>query len=152
MERKDIDKEIDFIARHYKPYLFNTKKTLIKIKPTIRKIWSWQRISVAACILVVLSATAALLIRNAYYSEKSIEIENTQSPVMSLEATSKVIDFDDTPLPVVIDQINLVYDVEIGNIPANAEDYRLSLHYEGNVIDLVDSINEILGINLEIEK
>lgn len=152
MERKDIDREIGFVAKHYKSGLFNADRALRKIKPAIRKVWSGQRIAVASCILLVLSATAALIIRNTYYSEKPVEIENTQSPVLPLETISKVIDFDDTPLPVVIDQINLVYNVEIGNIPANAEDYRLSLHYEGNVVDLIDSINEILGINLKIEK
>ena len=152
MEGKDLDREIDFIARHYKARLFNTDRALRKIKPTIRKVWSWQRIAAASCIIIVLGATAALLIQNSYYSDKPIEIENTQSPVMPLDSMSMVIDFDDTPLPIVIDQINLVYGIEIGNIPVNAEDYRLSLHYEGNVIDLIDSINEILGINLEIEK
>ena len=152
MERKEIDSEIGFVAKHYKAGLFNTDKALRKIKPTIRKIWSWQRVAVAACIIIVLSATAALLIQNYYYSEKSIDIENTQSPVVPLEQITKVIDFDDTPLPIVIDQINLVYDIEIGNIPTNAQDYRLTLHYEGNVVDLVDNINEIFGINLRIEK
>lgn len=152
MERNDIDREIDFVAKNYKSGIFNAKDALRKIKPANREIWSRQRIAVASCIIVVFSATAALLIRNTYYSEKTVETENTQSPALPLEAISKVIDFDDTPLPIVIDQINIVYDVEIGNIPANAEDYRLSLHYEGNVIDLVDSINEILGTNLEIEK
>ena len=102
--------------------------------------------------MAVLSATAALLIRSTYYSEKPIEIENTQSPIKPVEVISRVIDFDDTPLPFVIDQIDLVYDVKIVNLPSNAEDYRLSLHFEGNVIDLIDSINEILGLNLEIEK
>ena len=152
MERKDLDREIGFIARHYKAGLFNTEKALRKIRPTIREIWSWQKIAAASCILIVIGATAALLIRDSYNSEKPTEIENTQSPVIPLESISKVIDFDDTPLPVVIEQINLVYDVEIRNIPPEAESYRLSLHYEGNVIDLIDSINEILGINLEIEK
>lgn len=152
MERKHLDEEIGFIAKHYKHGLFNADLALRKIKPVIRKSWSWQRIAVASCIVLVLSATATLFIRNTLYSEKPIETENTLSPVVPLESISKVIDFDDTPLPIVINQINLVYDVEIGNIPANAADYSLSLHYEGNVIDLVDGINEILGINLEIEK
>ena len=152
MERIDQEKEIGFIAKHYKEGLFNTNRALRKIKPAIRSIRSWQKIAAASCILIVVGATAALLIRNSYYSEKPIEIENTQSPVIPLDAVSKIIDFDDAPLPAVIDQINLVYNVEITNIPANAYDYRLSLHYEGNVKDLIETINEILGINLEIEK
>ena len=148
---EDFDKEIDFVARYYKQGLFNTEKTLRKIRPTIRKVWSLPRIAVASCIIVVLGATAALLIRNSY-SEKPV-IENTINlPSVPLESISKVIDFDDAPLPVVIEQINLVYNVEIVNIPADADEYRLSIHYEGNVIDLLETINEILGINLEIKK
>lgn len=154
MERKDLDENIIFIAKHYKAGLFDAEKTLRIIKPTIRKVWTWQRIAAASCIIIVLGATAALLIRDSYYSKRSVEIENTVSPVspaIPLETISKVIDFDDTPLPIVIEQINSVYDVEIVNLPAHAEDYRLSLHYEGNVIDLIESINEILGTNLVIK-
>ena len=154
MEQKDFDREIGFIAKHYKAGIFNTKKALRLIKP-MRNIWSWQRIAVASCIIIVLGATAGLLIRNSYntdQTEKLQEIENKISPKIPIESVSKIIDFDDTPLQIVIEQINLVYDVEISNIPANAEDYRISLHYEGNVVDLIDSINEILGINLEIKK
>ena len=152
MERKDLNREISFIAKHYKTGLFNAESALSKIKPIERKVWSLQRIAIAACIVVAISATAALLLHNTYYSEKPQEIENIQSPVVPVETTSNVIDFDDTPLTIVINEINLVYNVEIYNIPANPENYRLSLHYEGNVIDLIESINEILGINLEIKK
>ncbi len=38
-----------------------------------------------------------------------------------------------------------------GNIPENADDYMLSLHYEGNALDLIDTINVILGTSMEIE-
>lgn len=152
MEGKDFDKEISFVAKYYRQGLFNTEKALRKIRPTIHKVWSLPRIAAASCIIVVLGATAALLIRNSY-SEKSVNIENTIDVTsVPLESISKVIDFDDAPLPVVIEQINLIYVVEIVNIPADADEYRLSLHYEGNVIDLLETINEILGINLEIKK
>ena len=152
MDRKDIDKEIDFIAGYYKEGLFNVEKALRKIRPAVRKVWTWQRIAAASCIIIVLGATAAILIRYSYSTIPNEEIENSISPVIPLESISKVIDFDDAPLPVVIEQINLVYDVEVTNIPRDAEEYRLSLHYEGNVVDLLETINEILGINLEIKK
>ena len=152
MERKDLDEEIGFIVRHYKTGLFNTKKALRKIKPSIRKAWSWQKIAAASSILFVIGASAAFLIRNNLNSETQVEIENTVSTEVPFETVSRVIDFDDTPLPIVINQINLVFDVVITNIPDNADDYRISLHYEVNAIDLIETINEILGINLEIEK
>ena len=152
MDRRDIDKEIDFIAGYYKEGLFNVGKALKKIRPVGRRVWTWQRIAAASFIIIVLGATAAVLIRNSYHSNPSVEIENTVSPAIPLESISKVIDFDDVPLPVVIEQINMVYDVEVTNIPQEANEYRLSLHYEGNVMDLLETINEILGINLEIKK
>lgn len=152
MERKDLEREIDFILKHYKVGLFNTEKALRKIRPSIRKIWSWQRIAVASCVGIVLVATAAILVRNSYLYEKETEIETTVSPVVPLESVSKVIDFDDAPLPIVIEQINSIYNVEIENIPEDADDYRLSLHYEGNVKDLLESINEIIGTNLKIKE
>ena len=152
MEGRGLDKEIGFIARYYKEGLFNAEKALKKIGLKAGWVWTWPRIAAASCIIVVLGATAGLLIRNSYYSDTEIKMEapvGTHSPI---ESVTMAIDFDDTPLPVVIEQINLTYHVEIGNIPANAEDYRLSLHYEGNVIELIESINEILGINLEVER
>lgn len=148
----NINKEIDFIAKYYKEGLFNTDKTLRRIKPALRKVWSWPRIAAAASIIFVLGAAAALLIRNTYYSKQTEEIEKTSAPKIPLESISKVIDFDDTPLPIVIERINSVYDVDVINIPVEANEYRLSLHYEGNVLDLLETINEILGTDLEIEK
>ena len=152
MEGNKLDREIGFIAKYYKAGLFNTERTLRKIKPAVRKIWSWQRIAVASCIFIVIAASAALFILNPFYSEKTTDTENIITPQIPLEAISKVIDFDDTPLPIVIQQINSVYNVEVTNLPDDADNYRLSLHYEGNVVDLIETINEILGINLQIEK
>lgn len=148
----DINREINFIAKYYKDGLFNADKALRQIRPYIRKAWSWPRIAAVSSVIIVLGATAALLIRNSYFSKPTGDIENTPSKKIPLESISKVIDFDDAPLPVVIDRINSVYDVEVINVPVNADDYRLSLHYEGNVLDLLETINEILGTDLEIEK
>lgn len=159
MERKDLDKEIGFISRHYKTGLFTTEKTLRKIKSSIRKVWTWQRIAAVSCIMVVIGAGAAVIIRNAYISDRNIEskelpveIEKPVNTEVSPETISRIIDFDNAPLTVVIDQINSVYDVEVINLPSHAEEFRLSLHYEGNVTELIETINEILGTNLEIEK
>ena len=150
MQGKEIDKEIDFIAKYYKNGLFNVETALKKIKPALRKVWTWQRVAAISCVVVVIGATAALLIRNSFYSEKNSEIDNSFRNEIPFESISKVIDFDDTPLPVVIEQINHVYNVEVTNIPENVDDYYLSLHYEGNVLDLIDIINEILGTDLKI--
>jgi len=37
-------------------------------------------------------------------------------------------------------------------LPENAEEYRLSLHYEGNPVELVETINDILDIKMAIKE
>lgn len=64
----------------------------------------------------------------------------------------KVIDFEEAKLPEVVERIEAVYNVKIGNLPANADDFTLSLHYEGNPVDLVQTINEILETNLTVDE
>lgn len=49
-----------------------------------------------------------------------------------------------------MERIKEVYGVEVSGLPENPEKYVLSLHYEGNVNALLESINEILGTNLKV--
>ncbi len=64
----------------------------------------------------------------------------------------KVIDFENTPLPLVVAGIEEAYGVEVGNLPDNSDELRLSLHYEGHAVDLVETINSILGTQLTVEQ
>ncbi|MDE6100234.1 MAG: DUF4974 domain-containing protein, partial [Paramuribaculum sp.] len=66
------------------------------------------------------------------------------------EKQIRTIDFENAPLEEVVARISEVYGVSITDVPAEASDYRLSLHYEGNVVDLVGTINELLAIDLKI--
>ena len=159
METNNLDKEIGFIAKHYKAGLFDTEKTLSKIKKSIRKVWSFQRIAGIVCIIAVLGATAGVIINNSNKldqknetQEVPVELEIPGNREEPKETISKIIDFDNAPLSVVINRIQEVYDVEVKNIPEDADEYKLSLHYEGNVYDLIETINDILGTKLEIEK
>ena len=45
-------------------------------------------------------------------------------------------------------EIEKVYGVKLGNVPD--DDIRLSLSYEGTAADLVDTINDLLGTEIEI--
>lgn len=38
------------------------------------------------------------------------------------------------------------------NIPDNADSFKLTLHYEGNADDLVETINDILGTEIAIKE
>ena len=51
-----------------------------------------------------------------------------------------------------VDKIEEVYGVEVTGLPENAEEYRLSLHYEGNPVELVETINDILDIKMAIKE
>ena len=148
----NIDKEITFIAKHYKKGLFSVDPALKRIKKIKQGWWTLPKVAAASFLIVVLGATAAILIRNSYsYKESSIsQPESTE--IISPALISRVIDFEDTPPPTVIEQINLMYDVEVINIPADANDYYLSLHYEGNAYDLIETINEILGTDMKVKE
>ena len=146
-----FDEEISFIARHYRKGLFNPEKALKKIRPS-QRWWSASKIVAASFLFIILGATAALFIRQNYFFDKTEFIETNTEEITAPEFVVRAIDFDDTPLPVVVDEINLVYGVEIINLPTDADQYHLSLHYEGSAVDLIETINEILGTHMEIRK
>lgn len=86
-----------------------------------------------------------------------MKTEQAQSTKENIEAISpiqavKIIDFECSSLPDVISEIKEVYGVEVVNLPENAEEYHLSLHYEGNAADLVATINDILGTQMIVKE
>lgn len=113
----------------------------------------WIRLKIAAAIssVIILSAAAAVIYHkyeandNAPYQP----LQETVNPASPLEVV-KVIDFEDTPLTSVISKIKEVYGVEVVNVPENAGEYRLSLHYEGDAVDLIDTINDILDTQMSV--
>lgn len=144
------EKEIDFIARKYKKGLFSADKGWKRLNIAPVRNWKQMRIAAAVAGAIVLSATAAVLYHNIYPSETAVVKEN-KTMVVSKDAI-KVIDFENTPLPTVIEKIKEVYGAEVTNIPENAEEYNLSLHYEGTASDLIATINEILNTDMEVKK
>lgn len=145
------EKQIEFVAKHYRHGKFDAGKgwKRLGIAPS-----GWlRRIRVAAAVagVVALTAVAAVIYNHYSIPQSPEQPQPVQVAVPTLEAV-KVIDFDNAPLPTVIAEIREVYGVEIANVPANAEAYRLSLHYEGNVADLVDAINDILGTEMEVKQ
>lgn len=143
------NENISFIAKHFREGRFSTDKALKLIKSTGSTFWTPIRIAAASAVLVALSATAAVLIHSTYFNAPDVLPENTE--IVASEAVVHVVDFENTPLPVVTAKISEVYGVEITNLPENADEYMLSLHYEGNALDLIDTINVILGTSMEIE-
>lgn len=145
-----MKEDITYIAKRYSRGKFSVDKgwKRLNIKPVFK--WSILKIAAAISSVVVLSATAAVIYHE-YELKNSRErtIEEVIKPTQ-LEAV-KVIDFENTPLTSVISKIKDVYGVEVVNIPDNAEEYHLSLHYEGNAVDLVATINDILETQMSVK-
>lgn len=144
------DNDIEFVAKHYQTGKFNADRGWKKLG-IVGRFWNWKRISAAAAVGVVVASAAAFAVYENYFAEttpKQEEIINTAAPAYMVKA----IDFENAPLPRVIESIENTYEVKISNIPDDAEDYNLSLHYEGNAFELVETINDILDINLKIEE
>lgn len=145
------ENQIEFIAKHYRKGKFQASKgwKRLGIAPALK----WRRIKIAAAVagVVALTAVAAVVWRQYSVAPVPEQPQVEQVTVPALEVV-KVIDFENAPLPTVAAKIKEVYGVEMVNMPENAEDYRLSLHYEGNVADLVDAINDILGTEMEVKQ
>lgn len=145
-----MKEEISYIAKRYRKGRFSADKgwKRLGIAPSFRV--RRMRIAAAIASFVVLTAAAAVIYRNDTVSETNAEIPQTvtQNP----REVVKVMDFENTPLPVVVDKIKEVYGVEVTGLPENADEYRLSLHYEGNPVELVATINDILDTKMAIKK
>lgn len=65
--------------------------------------------------------------------------------------TPQRLEFDDMPLSMVVKEIEKAYNVKISGLPADS-DIHLTLSYEGNAYELIDTINQILDTNLKVEQ
>lgn len=150
----DSDKNIDFVARHYRRDAFSASEAWKEMGIGVS---TWRRrIRIAAVIAIVLavSATATVFIhRQLTAQDSTTQTVHTEQPaVQAPESIVRTIDFDNATLPEVLDRIRQVYGLEVENIPADADSYRLTLHFEGNATDLLGMINEILGTELKIKQ
>ncbi len=145
------DEEIDFIARHYRRGAFASGRALERIMPGRNSRLRTVRIAAAAALLIAAGTAAALLITHTSSTDRAAETVPQDAPT-AVADDIKVIDFESTPLTVVADEIRAVYGVTVRNLPDNAADITLSLHYEGSAADLVDTINEILSTQMTIEE
>lgn len=141
------NKDIRFIAKHYKKGLFAVEPALRRIRPAASRWWTRSRIAAACVGAVILTASATLFVHHKYFVNPPVEMQQPSLPAAQIV---RAIDFEDVPLPVVVAKIKEVYGVDVVNLPDNAEEYSLSLHYEGSASDLVDTINDILDTEMYI--
>jgi hypothetical protein len=147
-----MKEEVTYIAKRYNRGKFSVEKGWKRLN--IRPAFKYTGLKIAAVIssVVFLSAAAAIIYQQ--YEVKNApqkSIQETAQPSASLTVV-KIIDFENVPLPTVISKIKEVYGVEVVNVPDNAGEYHLSLHYEGNAVDLVSTINEILETQMSVKR
>jgi len=142
---------IRFVARHYRKGRFDAESAWWRLGMVpVQGVWRRFRVAAAVGGAIFLTATAAVLY-HAYHpveSPSEVVAPTVESPSEIVE----IVDFENAPLPIVIQRIREVYGVEVGNIPADADAYVLSLRYEGTAADLVDTINDILGTQMTVEE
>lgn len=145
------EKEISFIAKHYRKGSFSVNKAWGAMDIATPAKWRRLRVAAAIAVVVVLSATAAIIYNHYEPSISATPLEvstESQSPIEVV----RVIDFEETSLPIVVEKIKEVYGVNVVNLPEYADKYSLSLRYEGTAEDLLMTINEILDTEMTIEK
>lgn len=146
------DKDLRFVARHYRKGAFSADKAWSKLGIGRRGWWSRSRIAAAVAAIVVLGATAAIVIRQYEPTPKQEITVNAEPSFETRMEAVKVIEFDNAPLPAVTEEIKKVYGIEVAGLPTDSDSVRLTLRYEGNVRGLIENINEILDTNLSIKE
>ena len=146
-----MEKEITYIVKKYREGKFSTDRAWKRLQIAPSYKWKRMRIAAAVAYVIVLSATAAMVWYNHNIS-LDLHTKETVQSIQNPKTIVRVIDFEDTPLPTVISKIRDIYDVDVVNVPKNAGDYRISLHYEGNAVDLVSTINEILETQMSVKE
>lgn len=151
-----IEESIDFVTLYYCKGAFDPDRALRMIRFLPPVPWWRRRGVVAAAIGGALVASAAVftyIVPDREDGDKvpteQMDASAAQTPVPVMEI--KKIEFADAPLSRVVEEIETVYNVKITNVPADG-DYRLTLSYEGTAEDLVETINDLLGISLAVER
>ena len=145
------ERNINFVAKHYRKGAFSAEKALHRMGFIMPNRRYPLRIAVVVSCIVAITAVASIFIHNEYASREEAPVIIEQPAVKGDLKAVRSIDFDNAPLTDVIEEVKVVYGVEIEGLPEDASSYHLTLHYEGNAVDLVETINEILDTNLRVK-
>lgn len=154
MNNDKIEESAGFVARHFIPGAFSRKNTWrhLGIGNTSHLFPLRHRLKYAAVWIfaIALTASAVVLLRNYTDAPGTTPIPSPSEKAVQTIPVNATLRFNDTPLTDVVSQIQQTYGVKVKNIPP--EDYHLTGVYEGTADDIIATINDLLGINLEIEK
>lgn len=152
LDDKKFEEECRFVVAHFKEGAFRTKE-LFESKVAFR---NRRKIAIrwvaASLIAVTLSATAIIT-----YKIRSVVPDEvtTEQCIVDKADNSKAIEiirleFNDAKLSDVIKAVEEAYGVKLTNVPD--EEIYLTLSYEGNAQDFIDTVNELLNTEIEIER
>lgn len=166
-ENSRFQRETDFVSRHYREGAF---RPTLRFGTSLRGFMTPKRWAAAILIAVTLTAGAMICYRilRTEPAPQPVPVERPvpapapvaepepvpepEKPEPVPEAEPEVvsrIEFDDTPVSVVARKVEEVYGVRLGNLPA--DDPAVTISYEGNAADLVETLNELLGSEIVIK-
>lgn len=151
-----IEESIEFVTMYYCKGAFDPDRSLRMIRFLPAVPWWRRRGVVAAAIGGALVASAAVFTyivpdREADERQQTEQVTTPSTEKTAPVAEVKKIEFVDAPLSRVVEEIESVYSVKVTNVPVDG-DYRLTLSYEGTAEDLVETINDLLGTRLAVER
>ena len=106
---KNREEEITFVAKNYRQGAFNAKTAWAHLGLASQRRRFMIRVAASIAAVAILSATAALVIKNTDVFTSPTPVEQQSQPTVT--AVSKVIDFENTPLTEVLASIREVYGV-----------------------------------------
>ena len=149
MKNRKDEESIAFVARSWRQNAFVPRGLPFT---GVGGFWN-RRPAVAAAIagIVALGALAALYFGEIFVPEKEAPVAvDTQVPAVDGNGVARV-EFTDVPLTDAIAQIESVYGVKIAGKSTIQSTMRVSLSWEGNVEELIETINNMFGIELSVD-
>lgn len=141
-----MERSFEFVTRFYRHGIFQPQRKFVKES-------RWRGLAVAASItgaVIVAAACVLIYVNRPEATPVSTTHESASMVEVPPEKVVKRIEFDDAPLTQVVKAIEDTYGVEISGLEDTDSNLTLTLSYEGNAIDLINTINELLNTNLKV--
>lgn len=151
---KEFDRQLDWVAKSYLASAFDRRRAWVRISMALGQTSAGlrrRRLRYAAAIAaaVVLTASAAYIALKPESRPAPVqEPQNIEQSAPTEMYRTHRLDFSDTPLSQVVAKIETEYGVTVDNVPEG--DYRLTGSFEGDAGEIVESINMLLGTEMEV--
>lgn len=149
---KEFDRQLDWVAKSYLASAFDRRRAWVRISMALGQTSAGlrrRRLRYAAAIAaaVALTASAAYIALKPEHQPVPEPQTIERSATLEMNRTHRL-DFSDTPLSQVVAKIETEYGVTVDNVPEG--DYRLTGSFEGDAGEIVESINMLLGTEMEV--